>query len=350
MPRKLKILLTGACGFMGSNFLRYLYTTYPDYVIYNLDMLTYAGNLDNLVDIEEAERALPQRQRRYHFLQRDVCDEVYLRDLLREQGFDIVVHFAAETHVDRAYFNISDFLRTNVEGTRHLLDASRMGLIKRLIHISTDEVYGTVTRGLADEEAPFRPSNPYATSKAAADLLVQSYVKTYGVPAVVIRSSNNYGPYQYPEKLIPLSVTNLAQGEKIPVHGRGTHVRSWLHVEDFIDAVDLIMHKAKTGSIYNLAGEEKTNLQIIDAIARHFGMKGSTCRVHVSDRPASDMRYAVSAEKLSREFGWKRKRTVKETLPQVIAWYLANEAWWKKIKAKKEYLDHYHKQAAGNWY
>jgi len=335
---------------MGSNFLRYLYKTYPDYVIYNLDTLTYAGNLDNVSDVEEIESTLLEKKRRYHFLQRDVCDEVYLRELLREYKFDIVVHFAAETHVDRAYFNISDFIRTNIEGTRHLLDAARSGLIPRLIHISTDEVYGTVAEGYADEDAPFRPSNPYATSKAAADLLVQSYIKTYGIPAVVVRSTNNYGPYQYPEKLIPLSITNLVQGEKIPVHGTGSHIRSWLHVEDFVQAVDLIMHKAKGGTVYNIAGEERSNLEIINAIARHFDVDCSTCRVHVSDRPAPDTRYAVNAERLVNDLGWKRRHSVETSLPHVIAWYLNNEPWWRKIKAKKEYLDHYYKQAAGKWY
>lgn len=336
------MLVTGGCGFIGSNFIRYFYNKYPETKIVNLDLLTYAGNLDNLKDIEGEER--------YVFVRGDICDELLLDQLFGEHRFDLVVHFAAESHVDRSIFSMADFVRTNIEGTRALIEAARRHRAKRFIHISTDEVYGSIKNGYAREDWPLRPSNPYSASKAGADHLVQAYIRTHELPAVIIRGSNNYGPYQYPEKLIPLTITNLLEGQKIPVHGYGIHVRSWLHVHDFCRAIDLLAHNQPADTVYNVAGEEKTNTEILEMIATYLGKSFEDWRFHVTDRPGADHRYAVDDSRLCREFDWQlTHNTFAEHLREVVKWYMENQEWWKKIKQVEDFQKHYERQAKGQW-
>lgn len=342
------VLVTGGSGFMGSHFIRHLYNAYPQYAIVNLDALTYAGNPENLADIEAIENEKDLDNRRYIHVRGDVCDPVLVDRVFSEYRFDLVVHFAAETHVDRSIFNFSDFVRTNVEGTRVILEAVRNHQVPRVVHISTDEVYGSVPAGESTEHAPINPSSPYAASKAAGDMLARTYANVYNVPLAIVRSSNNYGTHQYPEKLIPLVTSNLLAGEAIPVHGNGLHVRSWLHVSDFVDGVDRIAHQERVGGIYNMAGESLTNLEIIAAIGNILGVEPEL--TFVGDRPSADHRYAPHAGKIERELGWKRKRSIAEALIEVIEWYRMNESWWRSIKARKEYLDHYEKQSKAQWY
>lgn len=343
------ILVTGGCGFIGSNFIRYLYHKYPDYRIFNVDLLTYAGNLDSLVDIEKLEAHSFAGEKRYTLVYGDICDERLLDILFSRHHFQMVINFAAETHVDRSIINMSDFIRTNIGGVRAIIEAVRKHQVPRFVHVSTDEIYGSVENGYANEEAPLRPSNPYSSSKAAADLIVQSFIRTHQVPAMIVRGSNNYGPYQYPEKLIPLVITNLIQGKKIPIHGDGHHVRSWLHVEDFSSAIDLVAHRAAPGSIYNVSGEERTNLEILAAIAGALNLDLENFRDYVPDRPGADLRYAVDAGKLQTELGWAPEHTLDKSLVDVVNWYVENPEWWKKIKERSEFTDHYQKQAQGQW-
>lgn len=344
------VLVTGGSGFIGSHFVRHLYTTYPQYRIVNLDALTYAGNPENLKDIEAFEKDKSPEERRYEFVSGDVCDEALIRSLFERYAFTFVFHFAAETHVDRSLFNFSDFVRTNVEGIRVLLDAARRYQIPRLIHISTDEVYGNVLEGHSTEESPYNPSSPYSASKAAGDMLAKTYAVVYNVPVIIVRGANNYGTHQYPEKLIPLTITNLLEGKMVPVHGNGRHIRSWLHVQDFCDAIDLLAHQGPTSGIYNVAGEHRTNLEIIHLVAGALGKKPEDFITHVNDRPSADLRYAPFAGKLEREFGWKPRHSLHDALPDAISWYRHNTNWWKAIKAKKEFLDHYEKQSKAQWY
>lgn len=347
---KTPVLITGGLGFMGSHFVRHLYHKYPEYLLVNLDAVTYAGNPENLADIDALEAGKLQHERRYHHVKGDVCDAVLVARLFEEYPFDLVVHFAAETHVDRSIFNFSDFIRTNVEGTRVILEAVRTHKTPRVVHISTDEVYGNVMEGTSDEDAPLNPSSPYAASKTAGDMLARTYANVYNVPLAIVRSSNNYGTHQYPEKLIPLVITNLLNGEKIPVHGDGRHVRSWLHVSDFTDGVDRIAHQDKVVGIFNMAGEHRTNLEIIQEIAALLGKEAADHISFVGDRPSADLRYAPHAGKIERELGWKRQRSLAEALAEKIEWYKVNEPWWRTIKEKKEFLDHYEKQSKAKWY
>jgi len=336
---------------MGSHFLRRLYTQYPEYRIINLDALTYAGNEDNLLDISGIEYAKEPADRRYEHIKGDICDPILVSRLFREYTFDLVVHFAAETHVDRSIYNFGDFIRTNVEGTRVLLEMARCSDTPRFVHISTDEVYGNVLEGTSDESAPLIPSSPYAASKTAGDMLARTYAKVYGLPLAIIRSSNNYASFQYPEKLIPLAITNFLEGGRMPVHGNGAHVRSWLHVDDFTRAVDLVAHDSQKFSIYNLAGESRTNREIIYEIARILGIDNVESRLDViGDRPSADLRYAPNAAKIKEELGWEAERKLEEALSEVVEWYRANEEWWRKIKSRKEFLDHYEKQSTAKWY
>lgn len=333
---------------MGSHFVRYLYHRYPQYAIINLDALTYAGNPENLADIDALEEQKPADSRRYIHVKGDVCDVVLVDKLFNEYKFDLVVHFAAETHVDRSIFNFSDFVRTNVEGTRVILEAVRKYGVPRVLHISTDEVYGNVLVGESSEDAPIYPSSPYAASKAAGDMLARTYATVYNVPLAIVRSSNNYGTHQYPEKLIPLVITNLLAGEQIPVHGDGSHIRSWLHVSDFVDGLDRIAHQDQVGGIFNMAGEPRTNLEIIDMIGNILDIKPVI--TFVGDRPSADLRYAPDPTTIQRELGWKRTRSLDEALVEKIRWYQENESWWRAIKARKEFLDHYEKQSKAKWY
>lgn len=335
---------------MGSNFIRHLYNSYPDYIIYNLDLLTYAGNLDNLKDIEEKETAIPVSEKRYHFIRGDVCDATLLENLFIKYNFDVVVNFAAETHVDRSLINMSDFIRTNIGGMHALIETTQKSKMPRLVHISTDEVYGTIDEGQAHEQSILNPSNPYAASKAAADLLLQTFMRAKTIPAIIIRSTNNYGPFQYPEKLIPLAISNLIEGKKIPIHGNGEHVRSWLHVEDFCRAVDAVVHRGRDFQVYNVSGEELTNLDVLRLVAAKVGRDFEQHREHVGDRPGADTRYAVDSSKLQKELGWQRMHTFEKVIPQVVDWYIGNRGWWDKIKGTPDYLTHYEKQSKGQWY
>ena len=343
------ILVTGGYGFIGSNFIRGLYKAYPDYCIYNLDFLTYAGNTDNLIDIEERELMNNIFNRRYHFIYGDIADSRLLDIIFSRHQFDMVVNFAAETHVDRSIINMRDFVHTNIGGVRSLIEAVREYGVRRFVHISTDEVYGDVESGYSTEDGPIRPSNPYSSSKAAADLIVQSFIRTHQVPALIVRGSNNYGAFQYPEKLIPLAISNMVEGKKIPVHGTGQHVRSWVHVLDFSRAIDFLSHHAPDFEVYNVLGQEKTNLEILEMIANHVDVDVEQYKKHVADRPGADKRYAVDGTKL-KKLGWESSYSLETDLGDVVKWYLSHRSWWEKIKTRKEYVDHYNKQSKGRWY
>ncbi len=343
------VLITGGCGFIGSNFIRYFYHRHPEYRIFNLDLLTYAGNPDNLVDIEELELSSKMAEKRYNFIYGDICDSRLLDIIFRRHAFDLVINFAAETHVDRSIINTSNFIRTNIGGTHSLLEAVRTHQVPRIIHISTDEIYGSIPEGFSHEDTPLRPSNPYATSKAAADLIVQSFINTHKVPAVIVRGSNNYGPYQYPEKLIPLTVSNLIEGGKISIHGSGQHIRSWLHVEDFCSAIELVSERGALLNSYNVSGEERTNLEVVRLVAEQLNRPPDQHIEYINDRPGADARYAPDVSKL-RQLGWERKHSFDESMKDVVTWYLTNHEWWRKIKNTREFLNHYEKQSKGQWY
>lgn len=343
-----KILVTGGAGFMGSNFIRHLYKTYPSYQIWNYDLLTYAGNLANLSDIEKQEKS--SKRKRYFFVRGDIRDRRALHALFLREKFDYVVNFAAESHVDRSIISAEEFITTNVGGVYTLLDLFHKHRLGRFIQISTDEIYGDVARGRSRETSPIRPSNPYAASKAGADILVQSYMRTHEVPALIVRGSNNFGPYQYPEKLIPLAITNLLDGSPVPIHGNGRHLRTWIHVNDFCSALDLILHKGQENDIYNIAGSLEENITIIEMIAQFLGRELVTHTVHVSDRPGADLRYAPDATKLKRQLGWKPTHTLAKNLSDLVEWYRANESWWRRIKEKKDFTNHYKRQSRGEYY
>ena len=345
-----KILICGGCGFMGSHFIRHIYNKYPDYTIYNLDLLTYAGNLENLKDIEKKEKNLTENNKRYFFIKGDINDKMLLEELIGKQKFDVVINFAAESHVDRSIHNAVEFIRTNIQGAYVLLDTLRVAKTPRYIYISTDEVYGDIPLGIhSNEQYPLQPVNPYSASKASADLMVQSYIKTHKMPAIILRSSNNYGTHQYPEKLHALVITNLLEKKKIPVHGKGNHIRSWLHVFDFCNALDLIMHKGRDFQIYNISGEEKTTLQVIEVITELFGLDPSKYIMFVHDRPGPDFRYSPDHSKISKELGWHRQYTHYEAMKDLVAWYKKNKSWWIHIKKKSEYEDYYKKIVQGHY-
>ncbi len=338
----MKLLVTGGMGFIGSNFIRHIYNKYPSYTIVNYDALTYAGNPENLSDIEATEAARGN-DRRYFFVHNDIADARAVIDVLEKHAPDVIINFAAESHVDRSFFDSEEFVRSNILGTQNLLRfACKYGV--KFIQISTDEIYGDVPTGYSDEESPIRPSNPYAASKAGADLLAQSFIRSHGAQVVIVRGSNNFGPYQYPEKLLPLAITNIIEKKNIPIHGSGEHVRHWLHVGDFVDGIDLVLHKAKQGSIYNIAGHEGTNIGALRRIADYFGVMHDDVFEFTNDRPGADLRYAPHAGKIERELGWKPERHLDEALPELIDWYRDNEEWWRKIKNRKEFLDSYERQ------
>jgi dTDP-glucose 4,6-dehydratase len=347
--KNLKILVTGGAGFMGSNFIRYIYNKYPNYQIYNLDKLTYSGNLDNLKDIESQEDSMPITKRRYYFIKGDICNSRLIEKLFNQYRFDVIINFAADSHVDRSIMNAQYFIKSNIIGVNTLLHYVRKYSYSRFIQISTDEVYGDITRGRSKEDSPIEPSNPYSASKAAADLLVQSYIKTHKLPLLMVRGSNNFGPYQYPEKLIPLTITNILEGYKIPVHGDGSQIRTWVHVNDFCDGIDLMMHKAKDYSIYNIAGEQLKNIEIIKIIATVLGKNYQDCINFIDDRPGGDKRYAPDATKIQTELGWQLKHHIKTHLPLVVEWYLNNQEWWKKLRRKKNFLVYYKKQCLSEY-
>jgi dTDP-glucose 4,6-dehydratase len=318
------VLVTGGCGFIGSNFIHYVLETGAASHVVNFDALTYAGNLDNLADVASDSR--------YSFLHADVTDREAVCAALRP-GIDAIVHFAAESHVDRSIHDSGPFVRTNVLGTQVLLDAAREFKVARFLQISTDEVYGSLgPSGSFTEQTPLAPNSPYAVSKAAADLLVRSYVHTFGLPAVITRCSNNYGPYQFPEKLIPLFITNLVRNEQVPVYGDGLNVRDWIHVRDHCSAVLKVLWEGKAGEVYNVGGRcEKTNLELTHTLLRILG-KPTTLLKYVPDRLGHDRRYAIDCGKIETELGWRPAVTFDEGLRKTVEWYLANAAWIAKLK------------------
>jgi dTDP-glucose 4,6-dehydratase len=338
----MKLLVTGGAGFIGSNFIRHILETYADYRIVNLDALTYAGNLDNLQDIAEMEGGGPQA--RYQFIKGDIGDAA-LVNRIAASGIDAIVNFAAESHVDRSIDNAGVFISTNVLGTQVLLDAALRYTVGRFIQISTDEVYGSLgSEGKFVETTPLAPNSPYSASKAGADLLVRSYFETFKLPALITRCSNNYGPYQFPEKLIPLFITNALGDQLLPLYGDGLNVRDWIHVADHCAAIDRVLHHGRPGEIYNIGGNcEKTNREITHTILNELG-KPETLIKHVKDRPGHDRRYAIDCTKLCQELGWSQKYDFQSGTKETIRWYLNNRQWWSRVKSG-EYLDFYR-----HWY
>jgi dTDP-glucose 4,6-dehydratase len=319
----MNILVTGGAGFIGSNFIRHMLDTHPEYTIVNLDSLTYAGNLNNLRDCDTSPR--------YTFVQGDICDSTRVNAVIENHCIDTVVHFAAESHVDRSIADPSVFVKTNVLGTHTLLEAAQQHKVRRFIHISTDEVYGSIQEGSFRETDNLAPSSPYSASKAGSDLLALSYHTTFNLPVIVTRCTNNFGPYQFPEKLIPLFVTNLIDGRKVPVYGTGKNVRDWIHVQDHCRAIDVLLEKGDFGEIYNIGGEnEKTNLEITKKILNLLHKDGSMIE-HVRDRPGHDFRYSLDCSKL-RALGWKPSFSFEDGLTDTVSWYVRNEWWWKPLK------------------
>ena len=322
-----KILITGGAGFIGSNFIHYMLNKYVDYFIVNLDLLTYAGNLETLIEIQDNSN--------YKFVKGDISNREQVYKLFEEERFDIVVNFAAESHVDRSVENPDLFIKTNIIGTQVLLDASIKYGVKRYHQISTDEVYGDLPIDRKDlfftEQSSINPSSPYSASKASADLLVSSYYRTYGLLTTISRSSNNYGPYHFPEKLIPLMILNALENKQLPVYGNGENVRDWLHVYDHCTAIDLIIHKGNIGEIYNIGGHnERSNLEVVKMILNLLG-KSEELISYVNDRPGHDLRYAIDATKIENELGWKAKYDFDLGIKETVKWYIENESWWKAV-------------------
>jgi dTDP-glucose 4,6-dehydratase len=329
----MKILVTGGAGFIGSNFVKYLLSKYPHYEIVNLDKLTYAGNLDNLSEVKDNSN--------HRFIKGDICDQRVVEDIVKDR-MNVIVNFAAETHVDRSLYDPKIFAETNVLGTQVLLESALKFKTGRFIQISTDEVYGSSLKGRFNESSLLSPNSPYAASKASADLLTRSYHKTFGLAALIARSTNNYGPHQFPEKLIPLFITNALSGQELPLYGDGLYVRDWLYVEDHCRALDLVLHKGGVGQIYNIGGNcEKTNLEIAELILGRLNKPKSLIK-HVKDRPAHDRRYSLDCSKMGDELGWKPDTSFERGLAGTVDWYIANQKWWEKIKTG-EYLEYYRK-------
>lgn len=322
----MKILVTGGAGFIGSCFVRHMLKKHQDYNIINLDALTYAGNIANLDDIKDNPN--------YTFVHGNICDKKLVREIIAE--CDAVVNFAAESHVDRSITNPEIFIETNVQGTLNLLQASKELGIGRYLQVSTDEVYGTLGKtGYFYETTPLAPNSPYSASKASADMLTRAYYETYKLPVLNTRCSNNYGPYQYPEKLIPFFISQLLKGEKVPVYGDGLNVRDWLYVYDHCEAIDTVLHKGKVGEVYNIGGHnEKTNMEITHLILEAMGKDESSIK-YVKDRLGHDRRYAISNDKITAELGWKPSLTFEEGIKITIDWYLNNQEWIKSIEAKQ---------------
>lgn len=322
-----KLLVTGGAGFIGSCFVRHILKKYPDYKVINLDVLTYAGNIENLNDVKDDPN--------YKFVHGNICDKKLVRDLISQ--VDWVVNFAAESHVDRSITGPEIFIETNVQGTLNLLQASKEIGIEKYLQVSTDEVYGSLgATGYFYETTPIQPNSPYSASKASADLLVRAYYETYKLPVLTTRCSNNYGPYQYPEKLIPFFVSLLLKGEKVPVYGDGLNVRDWLYVYDHCEAIDTVLHKGKIGEVYNIGGHnEKTNMEITNLVLSAMGKDESSIK-YVEDRLGHDKRYAIDNTKIQTELGWEPSVTFEEGIKLTIDWYLKNQSWIKEIEAKKE--------------
>lgn len=329
----MRVLVTGGAGFIGSNFIRHLLSSRPDVEIINFDKLTYAGNLENLADIETVPR--------YRFVRGDVTVRNDLEPIFKDK-IRGVVHFAAESHVDRSLYSPLVFVETNVFGTGNLLDLALHHKVERFVHISTDEVYGSTTSGKFTESSHLNPTSPYSASKASSDLLALAYFKSFGLPVVVDRCTNNFGPYQFPEKLIPLFVTNAMEDKPLPVYGDGLYVRDWLFVTDHCRAIEKMLFEGKPGEIYNVSGSnELTNLDITRWILARL-KKPNSLITHVADRPGHDRRYALDAAKLERELGWKPAFSLEKALDLTIDWYVSNRNWWQKVKSG-EYQQYYQK-------
>ena len=334
----MNILVTGGAGFIGSNFIYYMLKKHPSYRIVCIDALTYAGNLETL------EKAMENPN--FRFFKGDITDRRAVYSLFEEEKFDAVVNFAAESHVDRSIEEPEVFLKTNILGTQVLLDASRKYGNIRYHQVSTDEVYGDLPLDRPDlfftEETPIHTSSPYSASKASADLLVMAYYRTYGLPVTISRCSNNYGPYHFPEKLIPLMLINALEGKPLPVYGEGLNVRDWLYVEDHCKAIDLILHKGRIGEVYNVGGHnEKANIEVVKSILRILGKDEDLIR-YVKDRPGHDMRYAIDPTKIQNELGWYPETSFNDGLRKTVNWYLANTSWWQNI-VSGDYMSYYEK-------
>ena len=331
----MRVLVTGGCGFIGSNFIRYFLSEYRDCSLVNVDKLTYAGNLKNLSDLSDSPG--------YAFVRGDIADAPLMEKVI-QPDVDAIVNFAAESHVDRSIEAPTDFMQTNVFGTFVLLEAIRKISSRRLarfLHVSTDEVYGSLGEtGAFIEETPMAPNSPYSASKASADLMVRAYHHTYGLPTLITRCSNNYGPYQFPEKLIPLMISNAVEGKDLPVYGDGLQVRDWIHVEDHCRALDAVLRQGKAGEVYNVGGQsERTNLSVVKTILNRLGRPHSLIR-YVKDRPGHDRRYAIDFSKIQRTLGWSPSISFEEGIEETVAWYRTHEEWWREIKTG-EYRNYY---------
>lgn len=335
----MKLLVTGGAGFIGANFIRYILNKYPYYSIVNLDKLTYAGNLENLKEFEDHPN--------YTFVRGDILNQELVEYIAKD--VDIIVHFAAESHVDRSVLDPASFIRTNVLGTQSLLEVAKK-LGKRFHHVSTDEVFGSLSLDEKNkaftEETPYDPRSPYSASKASSDHLVRAYYHTFNVPVTISNCSNNYGPYQFPEKVIPLFITNLMEGKKVPLYGDGKNIRDWIHVEDHCSALDAVIHKGRIGETYLIGGNsEKSNYDLTLTILETMGF-GSEMIEYVKDRPGHDRRYAIRPYKIKAELGWEPAISFEQGMRSTIQWYMNNEAWWKNVKSGgyKDYYDKWYGQ------
>ena len=323
----MNILVTGGAGFIGSNFIHYMLKKHPDDNLINLDLLTYAGNIHNLDDIKDNPH--------YHFVKGNIVNRELVTHLVHEFNIDHIVNFAAESHVDRSILHPDIFVETNVQGTLALLDVAKKEGVEKFLQVSTDEVYGTLgATGYFTEESPLQPNSPYSASKASADMIVRSYFETYGYNVNITRCSNNYGPYQFPEKLIPLMTSNGMEGKDLPIYGNGKNIRDWLYVSDHCQAIDLVLRKGKPGEVYNVGGHnERTNNEIVHLIVDNLGISEDHIK-YVKDRLGHDKRYAIDPSKIEKELGWKPEYTFDTGIVKTIDWYKNNEAWWKPLKAK----------------
>ncbi|QKE74989.1 dTDP-glucose 4,6-dehydratase [Arthrobacter citreus] len=333
----MKVAITGGAGFIGGNFVQYMLSNYPSYSIYNLDVLTYAGDLTKHKNIEKNEN--------YHFVKVDITNREEIVKLFNKEKFDYVVHFAAESHVDRSIAEPEIFVKTNVLGTQVLLDASKAISIKKFVHVSTDEVYGELDfdpTTFFTEETPLQPNSPYSASKASSDFLVRAYHETFGFPMNITRCSNNYGPYHFPEKLIPLTISRVVNNQKVPVYGTGENIRDWLHVLDHCAAIDLVLHKGQNGEVYNIGGHnERTNLEVVKTIISTLG-KSEDLIEFVQDRLGHDKRYAIDPSKLEK-LGWKPTYNFDTGIAQTVQWYLDNKEWWEAV-VSGEYRKYFDEQ------
>ncbi|MCO7124187.1 dTDP-glucose 4,6-dehydratase [Sporolactobacillus shoreicorticis] len=338
----MKLLVTGGAGFIGSNFVHHMIKYRPEDTVVNYDLLTYAGNLENLKDIEDYPN--------YHFVRGNICNRELVEYVVDQYEIDTIVNFAAESHVDRSITEPDIFVKSNVLGTQTLLDVAKNKNIYKYLQISTDEVYGSLgPDGYFTETTPLAPNSPYSASKASADLIVRAYYETFGLNVNITRCSNNYGPYHFPEKLIPLVVTNALEGKELPVYGDGKNIRDWLYVEDHCAAIDLVLHQGKPGEVYNVGGHnEKRNIDIVELIVDTLGKSRDLIK-HVSDRLGHDRRYAIDPTKIETELDWKPQYNFDSGIKETIQWYLDHEQWWRKIKSG-EYMDYYKKQYGAKSY